>query len=129
MREKGGKMEISNEKAVRALCDRVRQTAFELHAFLKSGHLEKVYGNGLANRLRKAGLRVERQKPLQVIDEDGTIPGSYLVDLLGEGCLLIGLTACKSLSQEHFAQAFGYLRAAEFRDAMLINFGSTQLQI
>ncbi len=31
-----------NEQRIRALCDRVRQTAFELHTHLRNGHLEKV---------------------------------------------------------------------------------------
>jgi hypothetical protein len=35
---------------------------FSLHAFLRHGHLEKVYENGLVNRLRKAGLVIEQQK-------------------------------------------------------------------
>ena len=41
-----------------SLCDRVRQTSFELHQYLRHGHLEKVYENGLASRFRKMDLRV-----------------------------------------------------------------------
>jgi GxxExxY protein len=122
-------MKIRNEKEVRVLCDRIRQIAFDLHVFLKHGHLEKVYENGLANRLRKAGLRVEQQKPPQVTDADGTLLGNYHADLLVEGFLIIELKTCETLSDEHFAQVFGYLRAADFRDAMLINFGFPKLQI
>jgi GxxExxY protein len=62
-----------DEEAILELCNKVRQTAFSLHTFLRSGHLEKVYENGLAHRLRKAGLKVEQQCPLKVYDEDGTI--------------------------------------------------------
>jgi len=47
------------------LCDGVRQTAFDLHTFLRHGHLEQVYENGLAHRLGKTGLKVEQQHPLQ----------------------------------------------------------------
>ncbi|MBI4536425.1 MAG: hypothetical protein HY712_00535 [candidate division NC10 bacterium] len=43
------------------LCDRVRQIALALHGYLRHGHLEKVYENGLAHRLRKAGFRAEQQ--------------------------------------------------------------------
>jgi RecJ-like exonuclease len=35
------------------LADTVRETSFSLHNYLRHGHLEKVYENGLANRLRK----------------------------------------------------------------------------
>jgi PD-(D/E)XK nuclease superfamily len=40
------------------LCDRVRQTGFDLHRYLGCGLLEKVYENGLAHRLRKQGLTI-----------------------------------------------------------------------
>ena len=60
---------------INELCDLVRESSFSLHRFLRSGHLEKVYENGLANRLRKLGLSVEQQHPLKVRDEDGTILG------------------------------------------------------
>jgi len=36
------------EKEIKALCDRVRQTAYDIHVYLGHGHLEKVYENALA---------------------------------------------------------------------------------
>jgi len=50
-------MNTRNEKALLALCDRIRQIAYDLHIYLGHGHLEKVYENGLSHRLRKIGLR------------------------------------------------------------------------
>ena len=64
-------------KTINDLCDAVRQTAYDIHVYLGNGHLEKVYENGLAHRLRKAGVRVEQQHALQVRDEDGTVLGDY----------------------------------------------------
>ena len=118
-----------DERQIRILCDTVRQTAFELHAYLRSGHLEKVYENGLAHRLRKLGLTVECQKPLQVRDEDGTVLGDYFADLFVQGCLIVELKAVKAIAPEHIAQTLGYLRAARQRDAMIINFGAQRLQV
>ena len=118
-----------DERQIRILCDTVRQTAFELHAYLSSGHLEKVYENGLAHRLRKLGITVECQKPLQVRDEDGTVLGDYFADLFVQGCLIVELKAVKSIAPEHIAQTLGYLRAARIRDAMVINFGAQRLQV
>jgi hypothetical protein len=37
------------------LCDVVRETGFAIHRYHKHGHLEKVYENALAHRLRKLG--------------------------------------------------------------------------
>ncbi len=38
------------------LADAVRQTAFNIHCYHKSGHLEKVYENALVHRLSKAHI-------------------------------------------------------------------------
>lgn len=118
-----------DDQRIRDLCNRVRQTAFELHNHLRSGHLEKVYENGMAHRLRKSGLSVEQQKPLSVRDKDGTLLGSFFADLFVENCLVIELKATRSLAPEHIAQTLGYLRASGFRDAMVINFGASKLQV
>lgn len=120
---------MREEIEILRLCDLVRQTAYELHVFLRHGHLEKVYENGLAHRLAKAGLTVEQQKPLPVRDEDGTLLGDLYADLFVESSLVVELKATKSIASEHIAQTLGYLRAASLRHAMLINFGVPSIQI
>jgi GxxExxY protein len=120
---------MDDQQAVFRLCDTVRETSFALHCWLRHGHLEKVYENGLAHRLRKAGMGVEQQYPLKVFDEDGTVLGDYCADLLVEGRLIVELKACKTLIDEHVAQLLGYLRACRHEHGLLINFGASKLQI
>ena len=88
---------------IKALCDQVRQTAYAIHAYLGHGHLEKVYENALAHRLRKTGLYIQQQVPIEVFDEDGTLIGDYIADLLIERVLLIELKTAKALALEHEA--------------------------
>lgn len=107
----------------------VRETSFSIHSYLRSGHLEKVYENALAYRLRKLGLSVEQQHPVDVHDEDGTPLGQFYVDLLIEGELIIELKAAKSIASEHVAQVLGYLRATGKEHALLINFGAPVLYV
>ena len=83
----------------------------------------------LAHRARKAGLRVEQQCPIKVYDEDGTIIGDYLADLLIEDMLIIELKAVKALLPEHEAQILGYLKSARMEHGMLINFGSYKFEV
>jgi len=111
------------------LCDLIRQVAFDLHRYLRHGYLEKVYENGLAHRLRKVGLRVQQQLPLQVLDEDGTPLGDYYADLFVEACLVVELKSCKAIAQEHVAQILGYLRASRQRHGLLINFGAQRIEV
>jgi GxxExxY protein len=122
-------MKTENTSDIFAFCDIVRQTAFELQTYLRHGHLEKVYENGLANRLRKKGLKVLQQHPLPVRDEDGTILGDYLADLFINDCLIVELKAVKALADEHTAQVLGYLRASEIEHGLLINFGAPKLEV
>jgi GxxExxY protein len=111
------------------LCDQVRETAFALHRYLRHGYLEKVYENGLAHRLQKAVVRVKQQHALQVLDEDGTVLGDYLADLLVEGELIVEFKACKAIADEHVAQLLGYLRGCRVEHGLLINFGSKKIEI
>ena len=111
------------------LCDVIRETSFDLHRHLRHGHLEKVYENGLAHRLRKVHLRVEQQYPLKVYDEDGTVLGEYFADLFVESKLIVELKACKALAPEHTAQLLGYLRACHIEHGLLVNFGAPKLEI
>lgn len=120
---------IQVSEPVFELSDRIRVTSLELHRFLRHGHLEKVYENGLAHRLRKLELKVEQQFPLTVRDEDGTVLGQYLADLFVEDMLIVELKACKALANEHTAQLLGYLRACRMEHGLLINFGAPKLEI
>jgi GxxExxY protein len=114
---------------IKALCDRVRQAAYDIHAYHGHGHLEKVYENALAHRLRKAGLEVKQQHPIRVYDEDATLLGDYVADLLVEESLIVELKTAKTLAPEHEAQILGYLKSARLEHGLLINFGSYKFQI
>jgi GxxExxY protein len=116
-------------KTIMELCDIVRQIAYDIHVYHGHGHLEKVYENALVHRLRKASVSVEQQFPLTVYDEDGTIIGEYIADILVDGRLIVELKACRSLANEHIAQILGYLKSARIEDGLLINFGSFKFEI
>ncbi|HZS10560.1 MAG TPA: GxxExxY protein [Blastocatellia bacterium] len=117
------------EERIKELCDLIRETSFDIHCYLRSGHLEKIYENALAHRLRKLGLKVGQQHPLNVHDEDGTLLGAFYADLFVEDRLIVELKACKAPADEHVGQLFGYLRASRIEHGLLINFGAQKLQI
>jgi len=120
---------MESESDIFGLCNQIRETAFSLHRYLRHGHLEKVYENGLAHRLRVLGLRVIQQHGLKVLDEDGTVLGNYFTDLFVEDKLIVELKVCNTLAKEHIAQLLGYLRGSRMEHGLLINFGSQKLEI
>ena len=119
----------TDDSEINKLADIVRQTAFEIHRYLKHGHFEKVYENALSHRLRKLGIIVQQQYPLTVRDEDGIILGDYFADLFIEDRLVVEIKACKSIVDDHIAQLLGYLRSSGVEHGLLINFGAPVFRI
>jgi len=127
--QRAQKGSLKEKDDIFGLVDLIRETSFSLHQYLRYGHLEKVYENGLANRLRNTNLKVDQQYPLKVYDEDGSVLGEYFADLFVESRIIVELKACKALAPEHTAQLLGYLRACQVEHGLLINFGAPKLQI
>jgi len=115
--------------SVLKLCDEIREIAYATHCYFGHGHLEKVYENALTHRLKKAGIDVQQQVPITVKDEDGTVVGEFIADLIIENKLIIELKAVDTICEAHTAQILGYLRATGIKHGLLINFGSSRFQI
>lgn len=111
------------------LCDIVRETAFAIHRYHGPGHVERIYENALVHRLRRQGLKVEQQVPIKVFDEDGTLLGDLVADLLVEGILLLELKAVSTVLNEHMAQLLGYLKSSRVEHGALLNFGAGRFYI
>lgn len=116
-------------KDIMQFCDVVRETSYAIHLYHGHGHLEKVYENTLAHRLRKLGLDVKQQPPLIVRDEDGTVVGEYLADLCIDERLIVEPKAARAIANEHISQLLGYLKSARIEHGLLINCGSYNFQI
>ena len=115
------------EQEANKICDKIRQAAYDLHVYLGVGYLEKVYENGLAHRLTKAGMAVQSQVPIQVADEDGFVIGEYVADMVVDG-IIIELKSVSTLLQIHLAQLQNYMKAMKLEHGLLINFGSEKFQ-
>ncbi len=114
---------------INELCDRIRQIGYEIHMYLGTGYLEKIYENALRHRLQKAGIQARSQLLTEVYDEDGFLLGEYQLDIVVENILVIELKAAKNIDDAHIAQLLGYLRSTKLHHGLLINFGSYKYQI
>ena len=103
------------------ITEKVIGCAYKVGNGLGCGFLEKCYENALAHELRKAGLSVQQQVPLDVL-YDGIIVGQYVADLIVEGCVWIELKAIKACDEVHAAQCINYLAATGLPICLLINF-------
>ena len=110
------------------ITEKIIGCAYTVSNTLGAGFLEKVYENALAHELRKAGLKVEQQRPIQVI-YDGVAVGEYFADLIVEDCVLVELKASKALDEAHKLQCINYLKATGRRVCLLLNFGTSRVEI
>ncbi len=110
------------------LTEKVIGCAFSVSNSLGAGFLEKVYENALAHELRKAGLRIQQQKPISVF-YDAVVVGEYVADLLVEGYLLLELKTVERFSEAHPAQSLNYLKATNLPLCLLINFAKPKVEI
>jgi GxxExxY protein len=117
-----------DEGMLNAITEKVIGCAYNVSNVLGCGFLEKPYENALAHSLRKIGLRVEQQVPINIWF-DGIVVGEYVADLLVEGLVLIELKAVKALDDIHSAQSINYLTATKFPVCLLLNFGKPKLEI
>ncbi len=95
---------------------------------LGTGFLEKVYENALAIELRKNGLKAETQKSIAIRYDDFVV-GDYVADFVVEEKIILEIKAVKTLDQIHIAQCLNYIRATKLPLALLINFGTSRIQI
>jgi GxxExxY protein len=102
--------------------------AYVVANVLGPGFLEKVYENALAHQLRKSGLKVKQQHPVNV-HYDGVVVGEYVTDLLVENAILVELKAVKAVDSAHMAQCLNYLKATGLQVCLLINFGTARIEI
>ena len=111
-----------------SLTEAIIGCAFRVHTALGSGFLEKVYENALRIELLKQGLEVTQQEPIDVY-YDGQVVGSFYADLWVENRVIVEVKAVRTLSKAHEVQLVNYLTATDVDTGLLLNFGSSSVQI
>ncbi|MCB0723964.1 MAG: GxxExxY protein [Ignavibacteriae bacterium] len=102
--------------------------ALKVHKVLGPGLLESAYEECLYYELAKAGLKVERQKPMPLKYEDVSLDCGYRLDILVNDKLIIEIKAVEKFNNIYFAQLLSYLRLSNLKLGLLINFNVTLLK-
>ena len=118
----------TDAEKLNAITEKMIGCAFRVSNLLGCGFLEKPYENALTHALKKEGLQVQQQVPIQIWFED-LIVGDYFGDLLVEGLVLLELKAVRALDEVHSAQCINYLKATKLPVCLLMNFGRPKLEI
>jgi len=98
--------------------------AYKIHTNLGPGLLESVYQTVLEYELRKRGLRVEAEQPIPVFYEGVRLEVGFRADLIVENQVIVELKSVETVHPIHKKQLLTYLRLANKRLGLLINFGA-----
>lgn len=104
------------------LAKQIVDAAYRVHTCLGPGLLESVYETALAHELEKRSLRVVRQQPVPVEYRGTRIEIGFRADLIVEDQVIVEIKSVEALAPVHKKQLLTYLRLADMRLGLLINF-------
>ena len=110
------------------LIRRIIGAAITVHKELGPGYLESVYETALTVELDSMGIRYERQKTVDILFH-GKKVGEHRLDLVVEDKVIVENKAVLNLDHIFFVIVRSYLKAANLKDALLLNFAAMPLTI
>ena len=106
----------------------VVDACFKVHKTLGPGLLESAYERILAIEFRTRGLRFGRQKPIGVFYEGMRVDFGFRADFIVEDLVIIEVKSKEALAPVHFKQLLTYLRFANLKLGLLVNFNEALIR-
>lgn len=101
----------------------VVDAAYKVHTTLGPGLLESVYEVVLAHELKQRGLAAAKQVPVPIQYDSIVFDEGFRADIIVEGMVILELKSVERVAPVHKKQLLTYLRLADKRLGLLINFG------
>ena len=106
----------------------ILDSAYKVHTELGPGLLESAYQACLKYELEEKGLQVESEKALPLVYKEIKLDCGYRIDLLVENKVIVELKSVESFTDVHLAQILTYLRLANKKIGLLLNFNVKSLK-
>jgi GxxExxY protein len=103
--------------------------AQEVHRELGPGFLEAVYQEALAIELNNRNIPFEQEKELRIKYKNSLLSKKYIADFICFEQIILELKALNKITPEHQSQILNYLKITGYKLGLLINFGSSSLQV
>ena len=116
-----------NKEEINRLSGIILDSAIEVHRHLGPGLLESVYEVCLCKELDLRKVNYWRQLSLPVKYKGDLLDAEYKIDVMVENEIIIELKAVEELMPVHEAQLLTYLKLADKKLGLLINFNVPKL--
>ena len=105
-----------------AIAQQIVDAAYRVHNTLGPGLLESVYQAALAYELEKRSLHIAREQAIPVVYESVRIQTGFHADLIVQDRVIVEIKAVEVIAPVHKKQLLTYLKLADKRLGLLINF-------
>jgi GxxExxY protein len=122
------KMQKLNMDELNKITEIIIGAAIEVHRALGPGLLESAYAACLVYELRQRGLNVLQEVPLPLVYKEVKLDCGYRLDILVNDAVIIEVKSVESLAPIHEAQLLSYLKLADCKIGLLINFNVKMLK-
>jgi GxxExxY protein len=95
---------------------------FHIHKKYGAGLFESIYENIFTYEWNKTGIEIKRQKGIRVIHEGVDMGIGFIPDVIIGNKVILEFKSVEALADVHFKQLLTYLRLADMRLGLLINF-------
>jgi GxxExxY protein len=102
--------------------------AIEVHRRLGPGLLESAYRKCLVIELQGSGFRCEQKRRLPLVYKGVRVTPAYEADVIVDDCVIVEVKAVEVLHPVHEQQIATYLRLADCRVGLVLNFGGATLK-
>jgi GxxExxY protein len=106
----------------------VIEESIAIHRELGPGLFESVYESVLTGRLRKRGLKVDRQVQVKAVFDGDLYDPAFKIDMLVDERLVLEIKAVELLSKAHAKQLLTYLRLLKQPVGLLLNFSEATMK-
>lgn len=103
--------------------------AMEVHRHLGHGFKESVYHEALCKELAARGIAYVHEPVIPVFYKGEKLTSTFCPDLICFGEVVVELKASSGLTDSDLSQLLNYLKATGIHRGLLINFGTTSLQV
>lgn len=110
------------------IAQQIVDAAYKIHRALGPGLLESAYQAILIYELQKRGLKVESEKEVPIIYESVRLHTGFRADLVVEDKVIVERKSVEQTAPVHKKQLLTYLRLADKRLGLLVNFGAALIK-
>lgn len=121
---KGAKLAKGGDVTENEISRVVVDAALKVHKALGPRLLESVYEAVLAHELRGRGLEVQRQLSIPIRYENIHFDEGFRADLVVDQKVIVEVKSVETTHRVHKKQVLTYLRLADLRLGLLLNFGT-----